>query len=483
MELQWNKRPCAYIKTQFRQVQPQEQTQELRLTEEMPDIGRVLCAWGQPVVRSKEWRMDAVMVTGGVNASVAYMPEDGSGIKVMETWIPFQSKWNLQQTSREGTIRVKCLLRELDARLISARKLMLRANVAVFAEGLESSEVDVFSPDELPVGVEVLTNIYPAMIPKEAGEKQFFIEEELHVPDASQWISFTAAPEITEHNLVGSRIVIRGVAKLHYVYLNDAGEINSGNQPIPFAQFIDLDGDYDKETLADILLILSTLEHELAPDGVKVQCGIAAQYLVWNRELLEIAEDAYSNQCAVSIQQETVALPMQLDERTETVNFDSEPPRGNVLDVVFRPDFPISYREGDCVHIEIPGNFQYLFLDSDANLQSMVQNAVATLDYPANTGCQLVPYILETDFDEQSARMAVGVQTHVNQELSMISGLAMGEIYPTDQVKPTLILRRMNTDSLWQLAKESGSTMDAIRKANQLTSDPVEGEMLLIPVN
>jgi LysM repeat protein len=40
----------------------------------------------------------------------------------------------------------------------------------------------------------------------------------------------------------------------------------------------------------------------------------------------------------------------------------------------------------------------------------------------------------------------------------------------------------MDSDSLWNLAKASGSTMAAIRKANQLTQDPQPGQMLLIPV-
>ena len=65
----------------------------------------------------------------------------------------------------------------------------------------------------------------------------------------------------------------------------------------------------------------------------------------------------------------------------------------------------------------------------------------------------------------------------------MISGVTLGEVHQQDGNQPTLILRKMDTDSLWQLAKESGSTMNAIRKANKLTHDPSRGDMLLIPVN
>ena len=98
MELQWNKTPCPYLHTHTRQTQTQEETLELRLPEELPDIGRVLCAWGQCVVRSKQWRADGMNVSGGVTVSVLYLPEDGSAARCVEGWLPFQAKWSFPQT-------------------------------------------------------------------------------------------------------------------------------------------------------------------------------------------------------------------------------------------------------------------------------------------------------------------------------------------------------------------------------------------------
>ena len=44
MELQWNSMPWTYLKSNVHQVINQEQTLEVRLSDGMPDIGRVLCA-------------------------------------------------------------------------------------------------------------------------------------------------------------------------------------------------------------------------------------------------------------------------------------------------------------------------------------------------------------------------------------------------------------------------------------------------------
>ena len=118
MELKFDKRGISYLKPLLREVQAQEQTQELRLTDGMPDIGRILGTWGQVILRGKEWRGDSVGCSGGVMAFVLYAPEDGSPLRTMETWIPFQMKWNLEDGHRDGEMRVQCLMRFLDARML-----------------------------------------------------------------------------------------------------------------------------------------------------------------------------------------------------------------------------------------------------------------------------------------------------------------------------------------------------------------------------
>ena len=54
---------------------------------------------------------------------------------------------------------------------------------------------------------------------------------------------------------------------------------------------------------------------------------------------------------------------------------------------------------------------------------------------------------------------------------SMITGVELGEEKEPDANRPSLILRRAGNGRLWDIAKESGSTMDAIRKANGLQEE------------
>ena len=69
-----------------------------------------------------------------------------------------------------------------------------------------------------------------------------------------------------------------------------------------------------------------------------------------------------------------------------------------------------------------------------------------------------------------------------NQSIPMVTGATLGETQKSDPNRPTLILKRAGKEDLWHLAKASGSTMEAIRRVNQLQEEPAPGQMLLIPV-
>ena len=153
METMFYKNPCPCLRKVASQVQEQEQTQQLRIADAMPDIGRVIGCWGQIVIRSKEWRGSNMSVSGGVMAWVLYAPEDGTQPRHVDAWIPFQMKWDLPDTQRDGAICVIPQLVSMDARTTSARKLMVRANISVLGEALEPCEPEVSVPGQLPADV------------------------------------------------------------------------------------------------------------------------------------------------------------------------------------------------------------------------------------------------------------------------------------------------------------------------------------------
>lgn len=498
MELKFEKIPCGCLHSLIREVQNIEQTQELRLPEGMPDIGQVIGAWGQVMLRSKEWRGDGMAASGGVTVWVLYAPEDGSEVQCVDIWVPFQGKWSFPGTDREGVIRLNPVLRGVDARTVSARKLMIRASLGIWAEALASGEVEVASPGELPEGVELLRHTYPLKLPREAREKTFLLDEELSLPSSCPAIEkllwFKLLPQLVDSRVMAGKVVFRGNGLLHLVYKGEDGGLHTWDFEIPFSQFAELEEDFGSDAAANILLSLTSLEMDRLEDGtLRLKCGLVAQCVITDQIMMELAEDAYALGREVVPSFYDADIPAILDERTEqiTTELPLELECARVVDVEMLPDHPTLSRLGDQVRACQSGTFQLLYEDRSGILQSVLRRWEHELAFDAADDSFVA--VMMNPNGLPTAQMGGGqlavkgniclsVHTESTQGLKMMSGMELGNVKKPDPNRPSVILRRAEGERLWDIAKNCGTTVAAICQANGLNDEPDTGRMLLIPV-
>lgn len=499
MELQFQNAECSCLEPVVREIQNVEQTQEIKLPDGMPDIGRVLAAWGQTILRGKEWRGDSISFSGGMMVWVFYAPEDGSEERCIDGWIPFQMKWDLPEGTAEGDIRIGCLTRFVDARSVSARKLMVRAGAAALAEAYAPKNAEITAPEADVEGVELLKSTYPVRLPREAGEKTFLMDEELTLPESSpmpeKLIYYCLRPKVTEKKVLSNKVVFRGNGNLHVLYRSDEGQLHGWDFELPFSQLAELNGEYSGDAQPDILLSVTSLELEVDDEGhFRLKCGIVGQYVVTDRELLTLVEDAYSPGREITVQSETLELPAVLENRRENLYGEQTIPTDANLaaDVSFLPDFPRQRRTQNGIEMEIPGAFQVLYYGEDGVLHSATARWEGnyTLNADENTLLSVMPnppeHLLSSAGNGSmtvKAELPLEITATSRQGFPMVTGVELGEEREPDGNRPSLILRRAGNQRLWDIAKESGSTVDAIRKANHLQEEPAPGQMLLIPVS
>lgn len=499
MELNFEKNSISCLDAALREIQNGEQSQEIKLPDGMPDVGRIISSWGQVILRGKEWRSDSISFSGGLMVWVLYAPEDGSGERCIDTWIPFQMRWDLPDDCPEGNIRIHSLLRFVDARNVSPRKIMVRAGIAGMAEAFVPKTAEVFATDSIPGDVELLRTVFPVRLYKEAGEKTFLIDEDLTVPDSipqpEKLIYYRLDPRISDKKVLANKVVFRGNGNLHVLYQSEEGQLHSWDFDLPFSQFDQLETDHSSEAQADVALAPTNLELDLDEEGhLRFKGGMVAQYVITDKELLELIEDAYSPTRELGIRTEELELPTVLENRRENLYGEQIIP-GEVniaVDTSFLPDFPRQRRTGDTVEMEIPGTFQVLYYGEDGILRSGTARWEGQQQrIPADENSILTPIPLPAEPQAMTGNGQILVKTEIpmemnaaaNQKFVMVTGLEAGEGRTPDPSRPSLILRRAGDDRLWDIAKDSGSTMEAIRRANALQGEPLPGQMLLIPVS
>ena len=497
MQLQFEKQGIPCLQTVKRELQSQEQTQELRISDGVPDIGSIIGAWGQVIVRGKEWQGDGFAVTGGTMVWVQYQPEEGGQPQWVESWLPFQMRWNFPQSQPDGRILTQVLLDSVDARVLSSRKMMLRTNVSALGWAMVKQEQEVFAPKEIPEDVQLRREQYPMELPVEIGEKAFALEDTLELPPSApsveEVLRYSLQPEITEEKMMADKVVFRGNAVLYLVYRSEDGGEYSWQFDMPFTQYSDLEGEYGEDARVQMLPCVTALEIDREGSRFHVKAGLVCQYRIRSISMVDVVTDAFSNRRTVTPSGQDLKLPGILEHKTQNLHIQHCTPLDamRLTDVQCMPQPVRVQRNGDETTLEIPGQFRTLYYDMDGTLCCGIHRWQEQLTIP--TGEDTVVEALAWPAGKPQGTLMSGsaqlgcdltviTETHSQTPIPMITGLELGELQQPDPRRPSLILRRSGGQNVWELAKQHGSSQEAIRRANGLDSEPEQSQMLLIPV-
>lgn len=494
MQLQFSKKTLPYLRRAVWEVKNEEHTQEVKLSESLPDIGKILGVWGQPLIRSKEWRGSSMSVSGGIMIWILYAPEEGPQ-QCVETWLPFQTQWEFPQTQYDAAMRISCNLKGIDARSVSARKMMVRAVLNIAGEALEPTQAEWYQCDDIPEDVQILKKSYPVCLPVEAGEKTVTLDEELThnnpVEQISKILRCTLQPELVDQKIMTDKVVYRGIARAQILCQCAEGKLENCEYEIPFSQFGELEKEYSSHAVSDVQLAVTNLEVDVQENGtLRLKAGLVGQYVVYDTTVLEVVTDAYSNQRAVTLQQEALELPAVLDMKQETISVDSadESIPEELSDVRILLQHPAFSASGDGWCMEISGCFQVLGRDENGELQNSNLRWEKKTDVLSDGKVLLVARCspkgkLQKMGSGVTGEIAVEMIVTAQTDIPMVEALELGEIQKPDENRPSLILRHVGKESLWEIAKSCGSTIDDILLCNGITSDPAEDSILLIPVS
>ncbi len=475
--MEMKKSAFSYLEPLYMESRVFEETQELRVPEGMPDAEKILGVWGQSVLRSKDWRRDTVGFSAGIFLWVLYGPEDGTAPKMLEGWVPIQGRWTLPQETPEGKLLLNLAPAFLDGRVVSPRKLLVRCGLGATVQALAPAEGTQYTPGELPEDVYTLERTVELLLYAEAGEKTFQMEETL---GEGKPLCETLRWSLTDQKVVGNKLAFRGNIEVQALLEGETPE--SREYQFPFSQIAELDKVFGSAAKSNITLCLTSLE----PEGGTLKLGFTAQYAIADKQELHTLMDAYSNRRPVELTVEEAFYPAILDSRWETVPARGTLPEnvpGAIQMTAWTEPVGLKRREEGTV-LTAQGTAQILWegenglsgtqvpLEGEKLLNAAGEVTVTAcqpgkpLPDPSGIGCELRCHVV----------------TLSREPISQVTGLDLGELTAPDPDRPSLILCRAEKKDLWTLAKDTGSTVEAIQKANGLEGDPPQGKMLLIPI-
>ena len=499
MEVKFEKQVLSCLDLCLREDRSSEETLEIRIPEGMPDAGKILAAWGQPLLRSKEWRSDRIVCTAGMMLWVLYQPESGGMPQCLDGWVSHTLRWDLPRDCREGEFRVDLGTRFVDARIASARKIMVRAGLGAEAQAWVPMEAELYTPGKVPEEIQLLRKKYPLRLIRKTGEKAFTVEQTLDLPASAprpnKIVHYSLSPSVSEKKLVANKLVFRGNGDLHLLYLTEDGQLHTWESPVAFSQYAELDGSYGHSAEGDVTIAVTTLEVELDDGGcLRTKCAMTGQYIISEQSSAEIVTDAYVPGRDVRVKKQELSVPVLLDTWQESVDIRQElTGQADVLIETWTTGENLRQRPmEDRIRLEFPGHLHALYQEVDESVSSSSGRFEGGVTLKADPGCMVsvrrlpVPEPqLTLGADSMDVRIQLPVQlTAFRKELlEPVVAVEVGETKEPAPDRPSLILRRVGEEGLWEVAKSAGSTVEAIQKANGLQEEPDPGRLLLIPVS
>ena len=487
MEIQFEQKPVRYLCRTAWGEKTVEETAEIKLPaqEAQPQL---LGAWGQSCLMEKHWSDGAVSVSGGVN--VWSLLQGADGVYSVPGWIPYKESWDLHDTQHDGRVVICAQLKSVDARMTGAGKLIITAQISLYLQALEPCTVNRYVAEQLPEDIYVQKKTVVANVPVEVGEKRAAVEQSFTPEEAVRQVLYhRTEPELVECKVLGDKLVFRGEVRLESLCCGETGDVFLVKETVPVSQYVQLDGEYGSDCMADVIPVVLTAEAEKKDNGqIEFRADVLWQYVLHSTLELEGITDAYSNRRAVETEEVQLCVPTlkmcEAVSQETACAFSSE--NGTVIDqCVMAGCAEWDERSGN---LRQTGSVRTLFRDGEGQLKSallpfeMETPAQQLADGYGVTAWQKHPKAAWSPQDGICISAQCGVYCMEDGCLPCCKSLTAADAFGERSKHPSLILRRAGEEDLWQLAKACGSSEAAIRSANGFDGAVEKGRMLLIPV-
>lgn len=479
----------------------QEETLETIVPDSLPDVARVVTVSGEAFVKEKVALDGKVRLSGSIRAAILYIPDGEDIPRTMEVTIPFQADRDDPRMRPGLIVHGSVSAVSGDTRIMNPRKLLLRCDLMCTAAAYEKIS-RLFTTGvqcNSEVCVEMLHGTRACRVITEAVEKSFIFSDVMK-PSASKplaeellWSKIQSS--VCEGKVIGRKLVCKGNILLSVLY-RSGKNIVSVQFELPYSQVIELSGDWI-EADVELTPAFRQVDVQLRDSEFEISTEIMLQACVWSTCQLEILRDAYSISSPFVVERSKQGLCVgaeQQKKRQQVRQFvELGVPAKQVLDCRCAAESFMSEETEKAVNCVTGFCVDILYLSEDDALCGVSHAISVSIEIPVEPDCKL-RWSCSHAGEVSAVPVTGGVEVRFECEYECVftrneQVLCVTEIRPAEPVsdqepRPSVIIRIVGAnETLWDIAKSCGSSVNDICTANGISGDTApEGMNLLIPV-
>lgn len=497
MEISFENKTVNIYREIYHQTKRSQESAESVVPDTDDDIGRIASVQTALMLKSKDVTARGVIISGEATAALLYITEDQQKVSFVRLTKSFTMEYEVADIDPDTVAQVRLSIVNCETRVVNPRKVSVTFELAgeLSCYKQESLTIDSRLPAEGSDGLHARYESTELMLASAACEKTFGINEQFSFPSGkpapsrlvSQQIDFA----VSDSQLIGSKVIIKGNVNLSLCYLSE--EVNYPLRTeftTPFSQIIDIGEESMDNCSMNIELtsayfdIINTISSEKALD---VELHAVIQLVSRSRKSLSYVADIYSNkmpvECATQSRQFGVVSSVQKLKITSDERLSVAEDCTDVLSA-FLSITEISLEQGQ---IKAAVGVDVVYRDSNGLLSSVHR----ILNMEGDGGGQNLRLCSARLCDVYLRPDGQFIDGHISAEISClvcgsievrkVGAVSLDEDSAYDlSTYPTVTLVRVERESLWELAKTYHSSVEQIRAMNELEEE-ISGRLLLIP--
>lgn len=482
---------------------------DVLLPDYCPDIARVLNTGACVKIDTKTIETDRLIVSGTFRIKTIYVPDNSASIRCFVHESAFSHTFEVQGIKRDDMSKVRAKVDYVNCRPISPRRLQIKASVSISAKIWRCGEEEIISGCD-DDRVEMLSRQMKISSPIGATERPFSVEDELEIsygkPSAASLIRTDATAVVHDYKVIANKIISKGELMLHTLYVADTedGNFEVADHSIPLSQIIDLDG-VNEDSVVNVTYDVTNLKVDIGAnaDGenriMSVKANINAAASARNNGEITVIADAYSPVYEMDIQMKPLSVEYVADiiKTNEAVKLSVDAPGeglSSVVDCVVKPESAVVTAEGKNLVINGEMDVSAMAYDMQGGpvcIEKTIPFVITEeMSSPVQSiRCEPDLTVVATNFSIASGGIDIRCDCALSaivlgiDSKNVVSDMMLNDTKPREVRQKTLTLYFADSgENLWNVAKRYNTSMDAIKRENNLETDVLpERSMLLIP--
>ena len=461
---------------------------EMVVPDKMPDIGLLGEASAHVLLHSKRVASGCGGLEGDVSASVFYTPDGGTGFHVLRMQLPWGMEFESDNIMSGSQAVCRVCVVHLETRMLNPRKIILKAKLHGTLTVYEQKRTSVCDRIEENAVIQVRQNTVECSVVSTVCEKTFVATDEYPLPpdlNGGEVIGKTVQFRAEDVKTLSNKLIVKGSVLSDVIIAAENGAV----ERLSFTSAFSLIAETDCEQVSDNVLMSimpTAMYYELNANGnvLSVEVHAVCQMTVYETVNVTYLSDAYSNfhpfmyeWDEVNVYQ-NVKRMLHRESVTGSITCRSQPSSVRFLMASHTwneggGETQISILVGAFVQYENGGTDwvkTQLTLPLEMKERECLQ-AVRLGDLYAAVSGMEIEFRMTCDWE--SMELSTALLKHINE-------VTWDEKETLEHRKASFTLSRGG--ALWDLARKYGSTVELIRRYNQLDDNEENAYgVLLIP--